>query len=415
MQTSHTIKPRVAAFGEWNTTNLGDRAIFEGVLAFCQENGWEVDAYGLGSLTLISKQPPAASPLLHAVAPSEAGNKGLRSLHRLKDNHSYTLVKRSVRSFRQQLRIRSLLPQLKQAQVILVGGGSLLSDRDLHFPQSLAAISWAANHLQRPLLCLGCGAVEDWSPEGRAMIEQFAKTCHFIAARDHETAKRLTPMVAEPISIFGDFALTVNNGQEANFRHSAPPTIAVNVMQLFDTREGYQQRYEEVLIKAVNAWTHQAANQSAQIKVFTTGNLEDLEPAKRVAQQISAANVELYLPTSVDDLCQMLSTSTVAITARLHAAILSISSGVPVIGLAAGEVHRKLHNFFGSIGISHDSISAFDDNAVDQVLHLLNGSELKTQRNCVDLSEVMETRAKTRSLLKDLASLGNSLTTANVK
>jgi polysaccharide pyruvyl transferase WcaK-like protein len=414
MQTSHTIKPRVAAFGEWNTTNLGDRAIFEGVFAFCQENGWEVDAYGLGSLTPISQQTPA-SPVLHAVAPTKTGSRALRPLHQLKENNSFTLVKRSVRSFRQQLRIRSLLPQLKQAQAILVGGGSLLSDRDLHFPQSLAAISWAANHLQRPLLCLGCGAVEDWSPEGRAMIEQFAKTCYFIAARDYETAKRLTPMVAEPIGIFGDFALTIKDLQKISVRYSTPPTIAVNVMQLFDTREGYQQRYEEVLIETVNAWIHQAANQSSQIKVFTTGNLEDLEPAKRVAQQISASHVELYLPTSVDGLCQMLNTSTVALTARLHAAILSISAGVPVIGLAAGDVHRKLHNFFGSIGISHYSISAFDDNAVDQVLYLLNGSELNTQRNCIDLSEVLETRAKTRSLLKDLASLGNSLTTANVK
>src|SRR5262245_33866383 len=125
-------QPEVAAFGEWDTSNLGDRGIHEGVVQFFGECGWRVGSYEIGSLTPVSAGEGGGGP-----APASPGRSGaaLGKAPRLK---------RAIRRIRQRVRMTALLPHLKPAQAIMVGGGELLSDNGLHFPQSLAEIGEAS-------------------------------------------------------------------------------------------------------------------------------------------------------------------------------------------------------------------------------------------------------------------------------
>ena len=47
----HAPLPEIAVFGEWDTANLGDRAIGASVLKFCADCGWRGRPYSLGSLS----------------------------------------------------------------------------------------------------------------------------------------------------------------------------------------------------------------------------------------------------------------------------------------------------------------------------------------------------------------------------
>ena len=400
-------RPRVAAFGEWNTANLGDRAIFEGVQAYFQEAGWDVDAYGLGTLTPVS---------LHASNTQQGNESSLSLLNRaMHDPTSYKRkrfsseffqpMKQTVRGLRQQYRMKSLLPQLQTADAILVGGGSLLSDFNLHFPQSLVAIAQAAKLLGVPLLSLGCGAVENWSPEGKTMITEFAEACTFIGARDQATANRLSEIVSTPIPIFGDFALSLPNTYRKS-RSRDQHVLAINVMHLSDQRQGYQEQYESVLIELINRWLQKYdGHQDAIIKIFTTGTYEDILPARRVAAKITSDQVQLHIPRSVTWLNEVLRNCDVVLASRLHAAILAISNGTSVMALGAGHTSRKLNNFFQSIGLSGYSFSALDEGAAAKGLSILDGQLLQKQYCHLNLQQVTKTRAEVNTVLNSLIPL----------
>ncbi|WP_416666463.1 polysaccharide pyruvyl transferase family protein [Egbenema bharatensis] len=398
-------RPRVAAFGEWDTTNLGDRAIYEGVKHFFQEIDWEVVGYGLGTLSPVEQR--ADSPMR---IPFDRGAIDTRSSLTDSMTHLKKRVKRPIRAIRQQLKIRALMPELRTVDAISVGGGALLADQDLHFPQSLEAITWAAKRLQIPLFCLGCGSVQDWSAEGRAMIQQFAETCQFIAVRDAVTSERLTALLGRPIPIFGDFALTLKEPIPDEANDENRKAVALNVMELFGEDQLSQKQYESALVNAIKHWLSQAQNsENTRFIIFTTGNPEDIKPARRVFQELSThPNVELHLPICMNDIHNILTQVRVVISARLHAAILAISETVPVISFAPGEVYRKNHNFFKSIGIAEYAISTFAEDARDQLMHLLNQPQpqlLSAQRSKLDLSSILKTRSDTCLQFRNLAAL----------
>src|SRR5262245_10501335 len=101
--------PEIALFGEWDSGNLGDRAIHESVQRFSAECGWQAASYAIGSLQ------PAAHGRRSAGAPAR-----WRALL-----DAAPPLKRTLRALRQRARMDSLLPPLNRAQAIVVGGGAL--------------------------------------------------------------------------------------------------------------------------------------------------------------------------------------------------------------------------------------------------------------------------------------------------
>src|SRR5262249_23776361 len=146
-------KPCIAVFGEWSGTNLGDRAIHEGVERFFSEQGWQIESYEFGAL----RRTPRARV---RQAPASVAAPARRPWH----SRLPRPAARGIRAMRQRARARQLVPHLESADAICIGGGALLTDINLQFPQSLTAIGKVARHLDKPLLCLGCSAEGAWSP-----------------------------------------------------------------------------------------------------------------------------------------------------------------------------------------------------------------------------------------------------------
>jgi polysaccharide pyruvyl transferase WcaK-like protein len=389
--------PKIAAFGEWDTGNLGDQAIFEGVKDFFQSAGWLVDAYGLGSLAPIRQHLQAASPPSAPAEQWSTTRPAGTTIHAWRTS-AYAFLKPWMRPARQHLRIWRLLSEVAQARAVLVGGGALLSDEHLHFPQSLAAVGWAARKLHLPVFCLGCSAEGPWSACGERMIAQFIRSCSVIATRDAATAKRVAMIWGQPVPIFGDFAMSLRGVLTSHMPRPQVSRLAVNVMHLPHRWHADQQHYEDVLVHTIATWMHRHSFVSAaHVQIFTTGTGEDVVPARRVLARLLLPETSLYLPSALADLRSFLQAQTTVMASRLHAAILALVEGILVIGLA---VSPKIHEFLQTLGLQHYSVPVRDERVTWRLLDLIENSNVGPQPALLKTAEISNARATIRSLLR---------------
>jgi polysaccharide pyruvyl transferase WcaK-like protein len=385
-----SARPEVAVFGECNTANLGDRAIHREALFFFAECGWRTSSYSLGSL---------------APAKTEAGGrKGPPVTSRLKSValDRVPRVKCALREVRQRYNMQRLLPRLAQVQAISVSGGAVLSDLNLHFPQSLAMLTKAGRLLDKPLLCLGCSAEGSWSARGEEKIREFLAACSVVAARDEATAERIASVLCRPVPVFGDFCLTEarmrNDGRWQHPRHG----LAINVCGIPAPWHAAQQRYEDALVALANRLTRSMAERSPQpIRIFTTGTAEDAIPAQRVFARLAGDGVELHRPHSLDELTMVLRGSAMVIASRLHGAILALAEQAPVIGLSPSP---KLRNFLSTMDLGEYSFTVDDGARLIRWLERTDYGSIRTaQRRALLHAPVWPGRMQVREALESIA------------
>jgi len=373
--------PEVAVFGEWNTGNLGDRAIHIEVKRFFEDCGWLTRSFHLGSLS--SGDEPAEAP--------DAGGGALRPP-----------AKRAVRGVWQRVRMLRLLPRLERVQAISVGGGALLTDDGLNFPQSLMELARYARALDKPLVCLGCSAEGPWSARGWRMIREFLEACTVLAVRDSDTAARLATTLGARPPVFGDFCLTGALPAEAP---RSPPgarhQLAINVSQLAAPWAAEQARLEDALVALARSAAARMAARGIGLCVFTTGLEEDARAARRVHALLEPCGALLYLPASLDQLSMLLSTACVVVATRLHAAVIPLAGRLPVAGLSASP---RLHDFFATMNIGR---YCYEPGSVRQLADWLALVNLQVvagdQQRALSRSAVWETRARARTQIASLA------------
>lgn len=383
MQTIQTLPyPTIAAFGEWSQTNIGDHAIHHGVHEFFDDCGWRVRSFDLGALR------PASGPRPGVAAPAHWRSSSVLD--------GMPMVKRALRGWRQQALMQRLLPSLASCDAICVGGGALLMDSNLHFPQSLAVLSWAAGELEKPLLCLGCSVEGDWSARGRRIVRDFLNRCGFVALRDRASAERIADLLGREVPVFGDFALRLSESR-VDIATAPRYLFAVNAMHQLAPHDVWQQRYEDGLVQVVTSAVAQAPA-PAGIAVFTTGTAQDLAPAARLCARLAEVGAELHPGRSLDQLRELLHASRAVIATRLHAAIIPLAERVPVIGYA---VTPKLGNFFHSIGLDDCHFGPGDATAtvVDGLLRVMQHGQPLPASVC---TAVQRTRAAAREFLLTL-------------
>ena len=364
--------PRVLLFGEWETSNLGDRAILAGASEWLAQAGIEAVPMFFGALrpTVPSQQPPSTRGALTSVA------RGLRKVGPLL---------RIARGARARRNVQRLVPLAEDAAAIVVGGGALLDGRDGHFLPSLAALAALARTARRPLFCLGCGRTSDDVPVGReaTVLKAFLRTCRFTAVRDPVTAALLEPLAGHALPVFGDFAF---RGHLTRARPIGDAVLGVNVMRV---EAGARKRYEEMVVTAVRA-----AAGFSRIVVFTTGDPDDgVIATTLVASMRSATNCTVVLPGSSEELRDVIARCSVIIASRLHAAVLALDEGVRVVD---ANPDGKIASFFSSL--SAEPITDLASEAVGQPITVSTGSRPSPSR----VTAITEVRERALSMLATL-------------
>jgi polysaccharide pyruvyl transferase WcaK-like protein len=382
--------PELALFGEWNTANLGDRAIHCRAIGFFEDCGWRTNSYALGSLV-----PVSLAQARRCALPDAGAQSAIRA----------TLppgVARALRAARQQVRMLRMVPALRQAQAICVGGGALLSGPGVHFVQSLDVLTRTALALGKPLLCLGCSADGAWPPAALRTIEAFVGACAIVSARDGASARRISALLPrQPVTVFGDFCLAESDLRDPSAEDMRRRVLAVNVSAGPDPAGIRQRVYEDALVTLAGGWQRAAAAEQGGVVVFTTGTAQDAAPAQRVAQRLAAVRARLLLPASVEELNALLRSSELVLASRLHAAILGLAQGAAVLGFSHSA---KLQEFLDAIGLARygRGLDAMEDAAA-----LLARGEIqalrRAQRETALQSPIWAARRRLRGVLESAA------------
>lgn len=317
--------PEVAVFGEWNTANLGDRAIGRAARAFCAECGWRATPYALGSLRRVAWADAVSvsrsSPTLHLRALAFA-------------------PRRSLRALRQRYRSAQLAAPLERVRAIMVGGGDLLSDSNLHFPQSLAAVARLAATLGKPLMCLGCSATGPWSAHGERLLRDFLGSCTLLGARDAHTAARVRALTkTAPLTLFGDFCVDEYHLEDP--ADSGRDGVALNVFYAPAGCGFSQAHYEDAVISLGRV----LVRRGEMLRVFTTGTAQDTAAAQRVSARLGCPAL---VPAHLAELESLLRASSLVVASRLHAAVLGLAQGAAVLSYSPSA---KVANYLETMGL----------------------------------------------------------------
>ena len=387
---SRGAAPEVAVFGECDTSNLGDRAIHREVVRFFAECGWRTRSYGLGSLAPAEARGIAEPPSFAARRASDAA----RSVP--------PTVKRPLREIRQHYRMAQILRPLSRAQMISVGGGALLTDTNLHFPQSLAVLAKSARLLGKPLLCLGCSVEGAWSARGEEKVRKFLDACTVIAARDDATASRVAAVVGLPVSVFGDFCLTEAQMLTAGRRDHPREALALNVCQHLGPWSAQQQQYEDALVAVAHDLARRPAGRGRRtIRIFTTGLPEDAIAAQRVFERFGGHRAELHLPATLEQLESMLAASALVIACRLHGAVLALAGGAATVGFSPAP---KVHNYLSTMGLGQYCFDVNEGARLTRAIGNIGHEALVAeQHRSLARAPMWLTRAQLRATLRSLS------------
>jgi polysaccharide pyruvyl transferase WcaK-like protein len=304
-------------------------------------------------------------------------------------------VAQALRAARQQYHMLRLVPALRHAQAVCVGGGALLSGPDVHFAQSLGVLTRAVLALGKPLLTLGCSADGLWTPAALQSIEMFAGACSVLSLRDTASARRIAALAPRhEVSVFGDFCLAESDLRERASEGARRRVLAVNVAAGLEPDGLSQHFYEDALVALAGRW-------QGGVVVFTTGTAPDAAPAQRVAQRLAAQRARLLLPASLDELNALLRSSELVIAARLHAAILALAQGAALAGFSrSAKLREYLEDAgLGAYGGGTDRVEA----AAALVARDEFESLRRAQRDTVLRSSIWATRRALRGMLESAA------------
>lgn len=293
-----------------------------------------------------------------------------------------------------------LMPRLAAADLICVGGGALLTDINLHFPQSLAVIQRAAAELRKPLWCLGCSAEGEWSDRGRAILADFVAACDVIAVRDRATAERVTELAERRVPVFGDFALPLAPWRGRRRVRPREYLLGINVSHIPQPWTHFQQDYEDLLVELAQRFST-FSGPDMKIALFTTGTRQDDAPAMRVHQRLAPIGATLHRPRDLGKLRRVMDESEVVLATRLHAAIVALAEGRPAISVSPAP---KTENFFDTIGLSKYSFRVPAATSDQLMACIGDRGELDRQWQAMDHSECARTRDQVLARLMQLGS-----------
>lgn len=313
--------------GEWETSNLGDRAILLGSSAWVRAASLEPVPVFFGALRPVERDP--ARSTVPAGRKRGAWNRWLRRSSMLVG------VARDLRGRRNAGR---LVPLASSAAGIVVGGGALLDGRNGHFIPSLAALARVAERTGVPMVSLGCGRTSREPPKGReaTVLRDFLGACRFVAVRDRLTSELLSPLAGRELPVFGDFAFT---GLHAPAAAGGTAMLGVNVKHVPpNIRDEYEASLKNGLERA---WGF------AGTLIFTTGEPNDAVAARRLAGAVRLAPAPLLvLPRTESELRGIIGRCSVVVASRLHAAVIALDEGARVID---ANPDQKVASFFASL------------------------------------------------------------------
>ncbi|EWY37090.1 hypothetical protein N825_21835 [Skermanella stibiiresistens SB22] len=256
--------------------------------------------------------------------------------------------------------------RLRNADILIIGGGQIFADSDLNFPLKLSTVLRQAHATGTPVAIHSVGVSADWSTIGRHLLRSALTKAELVYAsvRDGSSAAHMSRLFLEGSSVQirqvrdpGLLASRVYPPRPA----SEPPDagcreIGINISHP-DVLGYHSDRGNKIDPEAMACLYLETAEKIHKLGLkpvlFTNGSPEDhgfmTALADRLIQgSLTAENFRVVpRPTTPSELIETISSFHGVIAHRLHANIAAYSFRIPHVGL---PWDRKVDSFFASVG-----------------------------------------------------------------
>lgn len=248
------------------------------------------------------------------------------------------------------LSVFSIVKALKNADLLISGGGSLLqnvtSGRSLYYYMGILFLSIL---VKTPVMLYaqGIGPVFGWLP--RRLMRWFCNHARLITVRDKESLTELEQMhISKPlIKVTADPVLAIHSVEKNIGQH----ILSKNKISRTKPIVGIYARewrglinYKKVLAEVSDRI---GTSYGAQIVFIPMQYPEDVAAAEKIAAYMKSAPILLNDEYTTSELLSITGNLDMLISIRLHALIFAGVMGVPMVGLSYDP---KVDRFLNSIG-----------------------------------------------------------------
>jgi len=258
----------------------------------------------------------------------------------------------------------SLLSSIKNADVVVIGGGGLFQDLYNHYPiPFFTFISWCTRLFRRPLIMYSLGIGPLRTALGRALTRRAVEWSRIVSVRDDESRTLLQQIgVTKKVHVTSDpvFMLpSQDEGEAGKIRRRwglrpDRPAVGVCVQDLLPWGEQNRKGFAHLLDDVATA--HNADIIFLPFGTYTDGwrkskrnDPVDVRTTKHLMAMMSAKAIlvtEELMPGEMLSLMQRLD---LVVSMRLHGLILAVTAGTPVIAVTYSE-ESKLRNLMNRLG-----------------------------------------------------------------
>lgn len=397
----------VAIFGEWNTQNLGDKAIGANASQFFLDLGYQVKLFNFGSFSYqghVKGAEEIEKYFLREESPlpiSLSKQYKVSFLKKILPTSFFTFLKNCIRFFKHLKSMKRLANEVKDCKFIVVGGGALLENVSFHFTISMLSLLILRKWANKDFYCLGCSSSSKYGWLSRYITKKFLDGAKLVAVRDENTAQMLYENFERRFPIFGDFALNLNHiyhrkHENLKINHKKEIHVALNLMRYIGEYKEKQEMYERYLCEMIeHLLCDPRVEKKFVVSLFTTGDDGDYELVKRVGQRFG---LQTFNPKSLKALNEIYEKHDVIVASRLHATILAFSAGSIVVGIG---LQGKKRGFFKNIGLESYCVDFWRNETVNDMLCLFyNLDILASQYEQIQLETLFEQKNNITKILQ---------------
>ena len=244
--------------------------------------------------------------------------------------------------------IRSIVKHIKECDMLISGGGSLLQDVTSWktIPYYLGIIKIGLFYRKKVVFySQGIGPVNRWW--NRWLIKKVASKVDQIFVRESMSGKLLEEIgVNAPISIAIDpvfgIGLKEDTNKEVKEKVSRNKKVGVYLRPW---------KYDKIMIESVCHSLKYLIEEDYDIYLLSMQHKPDVEVAKQVAKKLNHPKVYLVEePLTVDETLAYTAQFDFILSMRLHSAIMAVAVGTPIIALSYDP---KVENVMNEMGLKH--------------------------------------------------------------
>jgi polysaccharide pyruvyl transferase WcaK-like protein len=245
------------------------------------------------------------------------------------------------------------------SDVVVIGGGNLLTDIDLNFPKKLAAVLDESARRKLPVHIFAVGVANVWSPAGLRILRRAFSMARIesVCVRDEESRLNFNRLFADSSGrealLARDPGLLISRYRDKALKSGSREIVGLCLTSAIAVRYHSKQTVsDQYLIRWYIEVAVHLARAGYAVRPFTTGSPEDVGFAEPIIAKIGgmAGVVDAQLrPGQPSSLADVVSNCNLIIAFRMHALIAASSYGVPVLAL---RWDPKVDSFMNSLGNS---------------------------------------------------------------